>query len=194
MPSSIFNNDDIALPPLIKIAATKHLPNFLSSSDTALFRTHALAIAKVFGAEGSFEKLFTGSPDTISAYQTSLIRSFKKNVRLLVTKTWVDKSGEYLKEDILNRISTFCNSMHASGADIDYPALLPECISVLRDIILLLFGEQINQSMFLDYAVRIDPDFGLFWYYIECIGDSAGLPAEKARLAIFLGIYFLAHF
>lgn len=194
MRSSIFNDDEIALPPFIRTAATEHLPHFLSSNDTTLFRTHALAIAEVFSAEGSFEKLFTGPPNTITAYQQSLIHSFEKNVRLLVTKTWVDKSGEYLKEDILKRISAFCSSMQAAAEDIDYPALLPECIGVLRDIILLLFGEQINHNIFLDYAVRIDPDFGLFWYYIECIGDSADLSAEKARLAIFLGIYFLAHF
>ncbi|MGP1454857.1 MAG: hypothetical protein ACTTJ7_03730 [Treponema sp.] len=194
MHSSIFNDDAIALPPFIKTAATEHLPHFLSSSDTTVFRTHALAIAEVFSAEGSFEKLFTGSSSAITAYQQSLIHSFEKNVRLLVTKTWVDKSGEYLKEDILNRISAFCRSMQASGSDINYPTLLLECIGVLRDIILLLFGEQINQNMFLDYAIRIAPDFGLFWYYIECIGENTNLSAEKARLAIFLGIYFLAHF
>ena len=106
---------------------------------------------------------------------------------------WVEKTDEYVKEDVLYRLGCFCESMQEKNP-VDYVGLLPECIGVLHDVVLLLFGRQIDSGEFLEYAIRIDPDFGLFWYYLECLTAQPKLSAEKARLAIFIGIYFLANF
>ena len=84
--------------------------------------------------------------------------------------------------------------MQEAECPADYVTLVPECVGVLHDVMLLLFGQQIDDDNFLEYAVRIDPDFGLFWYYLECLTAHPQLSAEKAQLAIFLGIYFLANF
>ena len=193
MLKSIFNDTDIQLPEQIHKAAVEYLPAFLSAEDAEALAAQAQRIARAFDAEGSFEQVFTGAEPVTRDAQIHLIRSFEKNVRLLVDKMWVEKTDEYVKEDVLYRLGCFCESMQEKNP-VDYVGLLPECIGVLHDVVLLLFGRQIDSGEFLEYAIRIDPDFGLFWYYLECLTAQPKLSAEKARLAIFLGIYFLANF
>ena len=194
MLESIFNNADVRLPEQIHKAAVEYLPTFLAAENSEMLAAQALLIARAFHAEGSFEQVFTGTEPITRHYQINLIRSFEKNVRLLVDKMWVEKTDEYVKEDVLYRLGCFCNSMQQAEKPVDYAGLLPECLGVLHDVVLLLFGRQIDSAGFLEYAIRIDPDFGLFWYYLECLTAQPKLSAEKARLAIFLGIYFLANF
>lgn len=194
MQQSIFNDSDMQLPEQIYRAAVEYLPAFLAAEDAQTLGAQAALIARAFNARSSFEQVFTGTDQHTRQYQTNLINSFEKNVRLLVEKMWVEKSDEDVKEDILYRLSCFCKSMQQAENMIDYASLLPECLSVLHDVVLLLFGKQIDSGNFLEYAIRIDPDFGLFWYYLESIKAAHKLPSEKARLAIFLGIYFLANF
>lgn len=194
MLQSIFDGADIQLPNPIKKAAVEYLPAFLATEDPEELAAQALRIARAFHAGGSFEQVFTGTEPVTRHYQINLIRSFEKNVQLLVEKMWVEKADEDVKGDILFRLQCFCQSMRQTEAPIDYSKLLPECLGVLHDVVLLLFGRQIDSGNFLEYAVRIDPDFGLFWYYLECLTKQPKLSAEKARLAIFLGIYFLANF
>nr|WP_298681072.1 hypothetical protein [uncultured Treponema sp.] len=193
MLKSIFNDTDIQLPEQIHKAAVEYLPAFLSAEDAEALAAQAQRIARAFDAEGSFEQVFTGAEPVTRDAQIHLIRSFEKNVRLLVDKMWVEKTDEYVKEDVLYRLGCFCESMQEKNP-VDYVGLLPECIGVLHDVVLLLFGRQIDSGEFLEYAIRIDPDFGLFWYYLECLTAQPKLSAEKARLAIFIGIYFLANF
>ena len=194
MQQSIFNDIDMQLPEQIHKAVVEYLPAFLAAEDAETLALQALLIARAFHAGGSFEQVFTGTEPITRHYQINLIRSFEKNVQLLVDKMWVEKTDEYVKGDVLYRLRCFCESMQQTEAPVDYAGLLPECLGVLHDIVLLLFGRQIDSVGFLEYAMRIDPDFGLFWYYLECLTEQPTLSAEKARLAIFLGIYFLANF
>ena len=194
MPKSIFNDIDIQLPEQIHKAAVEYLPAFLSAEDTEVLAVQALRIARALHGGGTFEQVFTGAEPITQHYQINLIRSFEKNVRLLVDKMWVEKADEDVKEDILYRLHCFCESMQQAKNPVNYANVLPECLGVLHDVVLLLFGRQIDSEGFLEYAIRIDPDFGLFWYYLECLTAQPKLSTEKARLAIFLGIYFLANF
>ena len=194
MQQSIFNDIDMQLPEQIHKAVVEYLPAFLAAEDAETLALQALLIARAFHAGGSFEQVFTGTEPITRHYQINLIRSFEKNVQLLVDKMWVEKTDEYVKGDVLYRLRCFCESMQRTEDPVDYAGLLPECLGVLHDIVLLLFGRQIDSVGFLEYAMRIDPDFGLFWYYLECLTEQPTLSAEKARLAIFLGIYFLANF
>lgn len=195
MVKSLFNNENALMPEPIVQAANTYLPAFLEAgSDNTLLSTYAVNIARAFNAGGSFEQVFTGTVEEIREHQIRLVDSFEKNVRLLIEKTWVEQSEEELKADILYRLHSFCRSMQSASSRIDYSALLPECIAVLKDVVLLLFGRRVTSDDFLEYAVRIDPDFGLFWYYIECLEAHPQLSMEKSQLAIFLGIYFLANF
>lgn len=194
MQQSIFNDIDMQLPEQIHKAVVEYLPAFLAAEDAETLALQALLIARAFHAGGSFEQVFTGTEPITRHYQINLIRSFEKNVQLLVDKMWVEKTDEYVKGDVLYRLRCFCESMQQTEDPVDYAGLLPECLGVLHDIVLLLFGRQIDSVGFLEYAMRIDPDFGLFWYYLECLTEQPTLSTEKARLAIFLGIYFLANF
>ncbi len=194
MHQSIFTNAEIQLPEPIKTAALEYLPAFLTAEDAETVAVQALLIARAFHAGGSFEQVFTHTEPITRHYEINLIRSFEKNVQLLVEKMWVEKSNEDVKDDILFRLHCFCQSMQEAERPADYVTLVPECVGVLHDVVLLLFGQQIDDDNFLEYAVRIDPDFGLFWYYLECLTAHPQLSAEKAQLAIFLGIYFLANF
>ena len=194
MQQSIFNDIDMQLPEQIHKAVVEYLPAFLAAEDAETLALQALLIARAFHAGGSFEQVFTGTEPITRHYQINLIRSFEKNVQLLVDKMWVEKTDEYVKGDVLYRLRCFCESMQQTEDPVDYAGLLPECLGVLHDIVLLLFGRQIDSVGFLEYAMRIDPDFGVFWYYLECLTEQPTLSAEKARLAIFLGIYFLANF
>ena len=194
MLKSIFNDTDIQLPEQIHKAVVEYLPAFLSAEDAEALAVQALLIARAFHSGGSFEQVFTDTEPITRHYQINLIRSFEKNVRLLLDKMWVEKADEDVKEDVLYRLRCFCESMQQAENPVDYARLLPECLGVLHDVVLLLFGKQIDSSGFLEYAIRIDPDFGLFWYYLECLTAQPKFSAEKARLAIFLGIYFLANF
>ncbi len=196
MQNSIFHNSAAVLPVPIQNAAVEHLPCFITSNDVVLCRTHALSIAKAFSAEGHFERLFHEEDEgTVESYQKKLTHSFERNVCRLVEKTWVEESDEERKADTLYHLKQFCRSMELASDEIDYTILLPDCIAMLRDVVVLLFGEQVNTEpeRFLAYALRVDPDFGLFWHYLESICMSPPFPQEKARLAIFLGMYFLAH-
>ena len=181
MPKSIFNDIDIQLPEQIHKAAVEYLPAFLSAEDTEVLAVQALLIARAFHGGGTFEQVFTGAEPITQHYQINLIRSF-------------EKADEDVKEDILYRLHCFCESMQQAKNPVNYANVLPECLGVLHDVVLLLFGQQIDSEGFLEYAIRIDPDFGLFWYYLECLTAQPKLSTEKARLAIFLGIYFLANF
>jgi hypothetical protein len=194
MLKSIFNDIDMQLPEQIRRAAVEYLPAFLSAEDAETLAVQALLIARAFHGEGAFEQVFTAAEPITQHYQINLIRSFEKNVRLLVDKMWVEKADEDVKEDVLYRLRCFCKSMQQAKDPADYAELLPECLGVLHDVVLLLFGRQIDGGNFLEYAMRIDPDFGLFWYYLECLTVQPQLSGEKAQLAIFLGIYFLANF
>ncbi|MGP1594988.1 MAG: hypothetical protein ACTTH8_07060 [Treponema sp.] len=191
---SVFSRYDIVLPAEVKKAATESLPAFLETEEPSELKVHALAIAKAFYAAGTFNELFGDTEDSIKQKQLALINSFEKNVGLLVEKTWVDQSNEEFKGDILYRLKYFCQTMRHIEVQTDFCVKLPECVAVLRDVVMLLFGRQTDTEEFFEYAFRIDPDFGLFWFYIECFRDIKPQVPEKARLAIFLGMYFLANF
>ena len=113
MLKSIFNDVDVQLPEQICKAAVEYLPAFLSAEDTEELAVQALLIARAFDAEGSFEQVFTGAEPITRHYQIHLIRSFEKNVRLLVDKMWVEKADEDVKEDILYRLR--CLRIYAGG-------------------------------------------------------------------------------
>lgn len=194
MHQTIFTDPEIGLPEPIKKAAIEYLPAFLTADDAETVAIQALLIARAFHADGSFQQVFTDAEPVTHHYQINLIRSFEKNVQLLVEKMWVEKSNEDVKDDILYRLRCFCEAMRQPEEPVDYVGLIPECLGVLHDVVLLLFGDQIDSGSFLEYAVRIDPDFGLFWYYLESLRAQVPLSTEKARLAIFLGVYFLANF
>jgi hypothetical protein len=189
MQTSIFDNDD-SMPAVVKDAVTGALPGFIAANDDRVFAPEAVRLAAAFGDRGDFQRLISEKSALRDDAEKKLVHSFQKNLELLVQKTWVEKADEAMKEDMLFRISGLCKNL----SRYDYHKSLSEFLPVLHDVVYLLFGTLAKADSFLEYAVRIDPDFGFFWFYINSLPDHKDWPEEKCRAAVLLGIFFLANF
>ncbi len=189
MQSSIFENDD-AMPDVVKKAATEVLPKFVSTASANVISASAVQLAAAFGDQGDFRVIVSGKDAGRDAAERKLVTGFQRNLELLVQKTWVEKADEAMKEDMLFRINALCKNL----SRYDYHTSLSEFLPVLHDVVYLLFGSLAKADGFLEYAVRIDPDFGFFWYYINSLPAHKDWSEEKCRAAVLLGICFLANF
>lgn len=189
MPFSIFETD-ISLPEPVKQAALEFLPSFVSAEDDASLQECALRIADAFGDSSGFSPLLGEKTPERDGAESRMTESFRRNIGLLVQKTWVEKSDEAMKEEVLARIDALCRNLEAGK----YRQALQDSLPVLKDVVYLLFGSVAKEEGFLEYAVRVDPDFGFFWFYITSLGNADAWSGEKCRTAVFLGLYFLANF
>ena len=57
-----------------------------------------------------------------------------------------------------------------------------------------MFGAQTKSDDFAEYALRIDPEFGVFWLYIKNLPESCDWTDKKFRIVMLLGMYFLANY
>jgi len=189
MQTSIFENDD-SMPAAVKTAVSTVLPSFMKSSDDGSLAANAVLLAAAFGDDGAFKSVVMTKDAERDESEKHLVQSFQKNLELLVQKTWVDKTDEALKEEMLFRINALCKNLSRH----EYHTSLSEFLPVLHDVVYLLFGSLAKADSFLEYAVRIDPDFGFFWYYINSLPAHKDWSEEKCREAVLLGICFLANF
>lgn len=183
-------NDEFLTSPEVKEIAVVEIPRFIDADDDKLAAS-ALKISKAFGRGASFE-IYTDKTETDA--EKHLIESFMKNIQLLVQKTWVEKDDEECKEDTLYRINSLCEKMVIAKDDSVYKESFDECFAILHDVVALLFGDLVKTDSFVEYAFRIDPDFGFFWYYVTRISKVEIISAEKARYASLLAMFFLANF
>ena len=189
MELSVFEND-ASIPQTIRRAALQSLPAFVQSTDPATMRECALHIAQGFGSEPDFASLFEEKSERRESCEKSTVQIFRKNIELLVQKTWVEKADEAMKEEVLARIDALCENLSQAK----YARVLQDLLPVLRDVVYLLFGAASREEGFIEYAVRIDPDFGFFWLYVNSLHDTEEWPEEKCRAAVLLGLCFLASF
>lgn len=178
------------MPDVVRKAVVEVLPKFISTSSDSVALSSAVSLALAFGDCGEFKAIVTGKDMVRDAAEKKLVNGFQKNIELLVQKTWVEKADESLKEEMLFRINTLCKNL----SRYDYHTSLSEFLPVLRDVVYLLFGSLVKSDTFLEYAVRVDPDFGFFWYYINSLPPHQQWSEEKCRAAVLLGICFLANF
>lgn len=136
-------------------------------------------IAQMFGFGGTF----TEENDT-----EKLIHSFKNNLQLLIQKTWVEKSDIALKEEILVQLEKLCDG------DLTFAKEYAIFLELISNAVYLMFGQQTKSEDFGEYSLRIDPEFGIFWWYIQSLPSKAEWPEEKCRNAVLLGMYFLANY
>ncbi|AIN93622.1 hypothetical protein [Treponema putidum] len=189
MVGQIFN-DEFLMSPEIKDIAVFEIPKFIDAADDEVVSS-ALKISKAFGRSASFE-IYTDETKTDS--EKNLIESFMKNIRLLVQKTWVEKDDEECKEDTLYRINSLCEKLTISEKPSVYKESFDECFAILQDVVALLFGDMVKADSFVEYAFRIDPAFGFFWYYVTRLSKVEIISDVKARYAVLLAMFFLANF
>ena len=189
MVDPIFSNDFLISPETKEIAVIE-IPKFIDAADDELVSS-ALKISKTFGRGASFE-IYTDKTNVDA--EKNLIESFRKNIQLLVQKTWVEKDDEECKEDALYRINSLCEKLINSEHSAAYKESFEDCFAILHDVVSLLFGDLVKNDSFVEYAFRIDPDFGFFWYYVTRLSKVEIISEEKARYASLLAMFFLANF
>ncbi len=141
-------------------------------------------IAKAFGA---VSPLFgKEQPD----FETKLISSFQKNLSLLIQKTWVEKADAELKDNVLYKLNEYGTHISSGSWQNAFPLFL----QIIDDVVYLMFGQQTKSDDFIEYALRIDPEFGIFWLFIKNLPVENDWDNDKYRVLMLLGMYFLANY
>jgi len=161
------------------------LDTFLASNSEQESAQCAALIADVFGMGDSFSKASENSES-----ESKLTSSFTNNLMLLIQKTWIEKSDEELKAQVLYHLEEFTHQLNARS----YTASYAPFLSIVDDVVYLMFGNQTKSKEFGEYALRIDPEFGIFWWYVNSLPRDARWSESKSRTAILLGMYFLANY
>ena len=134
--------------------------------------------------------------DKSGAVVENFLNRFQNNLDLLIQKTWVEKADEKRKEELLAEIPPFIALIESR----DFPKALEKFGAILEGLAYLFFGAQSQSEDFAEYALRIDPQMGLFWWYGGQINNIQGAPWAKSiepgvlRSLLFLGICYLTNF
>ncbi|MBR5646244.1 MAG: hypothetical protein IKX23_06355 [Treponema sp.] len=155
------------------------LSDFLSKNEN--FNKYSDIIATAFGAKPKFS---TMKSEDVS----KLIVSFKNNLTLLIQKTWVEKSDITLKDQLLYQLNELLKTKTTWSSN--YSLFL----KIINQAVYLMFGQPTDDPEFCEYTLRIDPEFGVFWWYISSLPPKTEWPEEKCRVAMMLGMYFLANY
>jgi hypothetical protein len=155
----------------------------------------ARILAGAFGDRGNFAKLLARDSSEQQETEKKLLTSFQNNLNLIIEKTWVEKSDQELKEQVLYRLKLFC----ARLSEYRYADSYNDFMEIIRDTVYLMFGQQAKKDDFPEYAVRIDPDFGIFWQYVETLANKdrplkEKKASEECRIMLLLGMTFLANY
>jgi hypothetical protein len=182
-------------------SANKVLPYEYRNAAEALFPSAegkgpseeaACAFADILGIGENYRKLW----NVCKTGKTTggFLDSFQNNLDLLIQKTWVEKSEETRKEDLLDKVQPFIHLIENG----EYPNALEEFGAILEELAYLFFGAQSQKDDFTEYALRIDPLFGLFWWYggqLNSKHDSIKNLDPKIQFALLLlGICYLTDF
>lgn len=154
------------------------LSDFLTKSND--YDDSADKIASAFGSNQDFSNMTTEDA-------SKLLSSFKNNLTLLIQKTWVEKSDIALKDQLLYQLDIFLSN--ESWRD-NYHLFL----QLINQAVFLMFGQKPDNPDFAEYTLRIDPEFGIFWWYISNLPPKTEWSDEKCRTAMLLGMYFLANY
>lgn len=158
----------------------------LSSDDVKKVRENAMIVAGAFLGGNEF----AGHCDDPKECERRLMVSFQKNTALLVQKTWVEKDDFSLKEQVLYKLDQFAAAM----SDGDWTELYPAFRQIIADVVYLMFGSQSKQKDFDEWALRVDPEFGIFWWYYENLPETVDWSSDKCYYVLLVGMFFLANY
>lgn len=162
-----------------KEGQTERLIDAFISAGDAECADAAVSLAAAFGED---EALIGEGRDD------ALLSSFKRNLALLVQKTWVESTDVALKDSVLYRLEKF------RSTDAVWRQSYEPFLSLIRDGIYLMFGSVSREDDFAEYARRIDPQFGAFYYFIDKLPDNPAWSEAKYHYAIDCGMSFLANY
>lgn len=183
---------DERLVPDVDRVAFEALPLLIGADDARRGR-YAVQLADILGNVGEFQQYMSGPGPERLARIDRLLRIFRENVELLVHKTWVEKSEEKPKDRLLGDLLAF-------ERDFREGAICPafkRFVALANSIASLLFGHQAKAEDFLAYCFRIDPKFGLFFWYVNELEKQAREGAcvdELVTVETLIGVYVLSCF
>jgi len=183
---------DVRLVPDVDRVAFETLPLLVGAEDARRGR-YAMQLADILGNAGEFQQYVNGPPPERLARIDRLLRIFRENVELLVHKTWVEKSEEKPKARLLDDLLAFEREFRDGAI---CPAF-KRFVALANSIASLLFGHQSKAEDFLAYCFRIDPKFGLFFWYVSELEKQAreGVCTDDLMtVETLLGVYVLSCF
>ena len=180
---------------------SKALPKEYRGAAEALFpegKGPSLETAKAFSAILGIGEDYKQQLNAYTSGQSGgdLLNRFQNNLDLLIQKTWVEKTDEARKNELLDRVPPFISLIESE----DYPGALDEFGVILEGLAFLFFGSQSQKDDFAEYVLRIDDQMGLFWWYGGQINGARKAPWVKNvdRSALYalllLGICYLTNF
>jgi hypothetical protein len=146
------------------------------------------AFADILGIGMEFKRIMQGSS---SGEFRHFLAHFQNNLALLISKTWVEKSDEIRKEHLQRRLPVLISFIENG----DYESALAEFGIILDELAFLFFGNQSLKEDFTEYALRIDTQMGLFWWYGSQIRTrNLQIDNNILRALLFIGICYLTSF
>ena len=155
---------------------------------------YAMAFAKALGINQDYTVCIETYKDGKDLEH--FLNSFQNNVELLIQKTWVEEADVNRKEELQAKLPVFIDKIKNEH----YKLALEEFGAILEELAYLFFGEQSKKIDFNEYAFRIDPQVGLFWWYggllCSAPGQDWSITAENSALlaVLLLGICYLTNF
>ncbi|MCX7027336.1 MAG: hypothetical protein NT061_07635 [Spirochaetes bacterium] len=156
----------------------------------------AVQLADLLGNPGELGFYITCTEDQRLIRTFHLLRVFRENVELLVHKTWVNEADEKTNQILFEDLKVFIEDYRAGRIS----SAFRRFVSITRAIPTLFFGSAGRAPDFLEYAFRIDPKFGLFFWYVGELEMQMRSTTEIAdkdqlfRLETLLGAYILSCF
>lgn len=175
---------------------TLELFHDLVSAKSSLRESFAIRLADVLGNPGEFSFYIHCTDDQKLIRTFHLLRVFRENVELLVHKTWVNEGDEKPKEILFEDLKAFIEDYRLGKMS----SAFRKFVSIARTIPSLLFGSAGRAPDFLEYAFRIDPKFGLFFWFVGELEKQMRASEEIAereelyKLETLLGAYILSCF
>ncbi|GHV37517.1 hypothetical protein AGMMS49546_05510 [Spirochaetia bacterium] len=161
----------------------------------------AAAFAEILGIGADYRRLLGVNKSGKETHQ--FLEHFQNNLDLLIQKTWVEKADEVRKEKLEDEIPGFIAEIERG----DFQGALKDFGAILEELAYLFFGAQSAREDFIEYALRIDIQMGLFWWYggqLGCLqpknsgGDTQGCDkpagAEGLWAVLLIGICYLTNF
>jgi len=180
--------------PIVDGVLDVFLPKFMESIDDKDVLEYAKEIASAFEISKPFLEVLEGDGQKA---ECAAIENWALNVHLLIDKTWVESHDEFFKAETIKALDRmkeqYVLSLNEKRCD-GYTSQFAPFISLLKDIIYLLFGKEAQKDSLVEYVLRMEPHFGLFCYYINKLKEINNIKEEKARLATLIAFVFLAEF
>jgi len=154
----------------------------------------AAAFAVILGIGDEYKRLWNAYKSNKAGLE--FLNHFQNNLDLLIQKTWVEKADESRKENLQDKVPPFITLIEKG----DYQEALEEFGAILEELAYLFFGGQSQKDDFAEYALRIDPQIGLFWWYGGQLSGARGAPWIKSAdhgvlyALLLLGICYLTNF